>query len=190
MDPDFAQRRRIFIAAAVTVIAVPAAFLLGRDDTTAEPGPPTTLWAPVGATAPDPAGAAAAAAADAAQPSDAPSDLDTISHVLGTTPGGYLSGTVAEDANDTPMIAVPRPRDTIVGTATFSDAIDRTTTCIIPQVLMGTEVTITNLDNSRSVKCQVVAIGTPQSTDVTMHVGAFSQIADITEAPVPVEISW
>ena len=68
--------------------------------------------------------------------------------------------------------------------------IDRTTTCIIPQVPMGTEVTITNLDNSRRVKCQVVAVATPQATDVTMHVEAFSQIADITEAPVPVEISW
>lgn len=186
MDPDFAQRRRVFVAAAVTVVAVPAAFLLGQGGSDAGT-PPTTVVAPIApAGTADPAGSSqAAAGAIAGSP-----EGDTISEVLGTTPTGYLGGTVAPDANDTPMIRVPRRRDAVYGSATFSELIDRTTSCIIPKVPMGTEVTITNLDNSRSVKCQVVAVSATPGADVALHVDAFSQIADITEAPVPVEITW
>lgn len=189
MDPDFAQRRRVFVAVAVTVVAVPSALLLGRGGSEPEAVPPPTMWSPVGSTvaSAEPAGASEAAGATARAASTAG---DTVLDVLGTTPMGYLGGTVAPDADDPPMIAVLPRRDTLTGTASFSAMIDRTTTCIIPKVPMGTEVTITNLDNSRRVKCQVVAVATPQTTDVTMHVDAFSQIADITEAPVPVEISW
>lgn len=187
MDPDFAQRRRVFLAAAVTVVAVPAAFLLGRGgadgDTT-----PTTLVSPI-VSAAGPGATVEASTAAAGAIAGSPHG-GTIDQVLGTTPTGYLGGTVAPDANDTPMIRVPRPRDAVYGSATFSESIDRTTSCIIPQVPMGTEVTITNLDNSRSVKCQVVAVAAAQLADVSMHVEAFARIADITEAPVPVEITW
>jgi hypothetical protein len=55
---------------------------------------------------------------------------------------------------------------------------------------MGVEATVVNLDNSQSLKCEVVAIGAAHPADVMLHPDAFAQIADITEAPVPVEISW
>lgn len=190
MDPDFAQRRRVFVAVAVTAVAVPAAFLLGNGGSTASPTP-STNWSPVVSSPAAAAGAAELAAPAATEPPTSSSAHDdSISRVLGTTPGGWAGGTVAASADDPPMIAVPRPRDTQTGLASFSPDIDRTTTCIIPSVPMGTEVTITNLDNSFKVKCQVVAVAARQLTEVTMHVDAFAQIADITEAPVPVEISW
>jgi hypothetical protein len=88
------------------------------------------------------------------------------------------------------MIAVPRPGNAVTGAATFSVDVLNTATCYIPKVPMGVEATVVNLDNSRSVKCEVVAVAAAQSADVMLHPDAFAQIADITEAPVPVEISW
>ncbi|HWL42293.1 MAG TPA: hypothetical protein VNQ73_05065 [Ilumatobacter sp.] len=200
MDPDFAQRRRVFVAVAVTAIAVPGVFLFGRADSNAESPTPTTMWSPVavpGATQPvDPASASAAAASGAAGADESQaaaeggSHADTVANVLGTTPGGYLGGTVAPGANDVPMIKVPRQRDVLTGSASFSSTIDRVTTCIVPKLRMGTEVTVTNLDNGRKIKCQVAAVAGQQQADVMMHFEAFAQIADITQAPVPVEVSW
>jgi hypothetical protein len=186
MHPDFAQRRRVFVAVAITAIAVPAVFLFSRDDSNAET-PENTLVGTV-----PPAGAVAAAPASLPEASAAAAERSngTLSDVLGTTPTGYLDGTVAPDANDPPMIAVPRPRDTVTGGATFSVDVPNTATCYIPKVPMGVEATVVNLDNSRSVKCEVVAVAAAQPADVMLHPDAFAQIADITEAPVPVEISW
>jgi hypothetical protein len=184
MHPDFAQRRRVFVAVAITAIAVPAVFLFSRDDSNAET-PTNTLVGTM-----PPAGAVAAPASAEASAAAAEQSNGTLSDVLGTTPTGYLDGTVAPDANDPPMIAVPRPRDTVTGGATFSADIPNTATCYIPTVPMGVEATVVNLDNSRSVKCEVVAVAAAQPADVMLHPDAFARIADITEAPVPVEISW
>jgi hypothetical protein len=181
MHPDFAQRRRVFVAAAITALAVPAVFLFGRGDSNADT-PPTTL---VGTVPP----AAAVVAPPATAASSARSN-GTLSDVLGTTPTGYLDGTVAPDANDPPMIAVPRPRDTVSGTATFSFDVPNTATCYIAKAPMAVEATVVNLDNSQSLRCEVVAIAAVQAADVVLHPDAFARIADITEAPVPVEISW
>jgi len=67
MDPDFAQRRRVFVAVAITAVAIPAAFLLNRNDDPADAAPQITLVgtvAPAGA-----AGQTALAAAGAASSS-------------------------------------------------------------------------------------------------------------------------
>ena len=187
MHPDFAQRRRVFVAVAITALAVPAVFLVGRGDSSAET-PANTLVGTV-----PPAGAVAAAGASVPVSTPAPAEEGTngtLSDVLGTTPTGYLDGTVAPDANDPPMIAVPRPRDTISGGATFSFEVPDTATCYIPLAPPGVEATVVNLDNSQSLKCAVVAIAEDHPADVMLHPDAFAQIADITEAPVPVEISW
>src|SRR5690606_28968600 len=99
MDPDFAQRRRVFVAPAITLIAVPAAFAFGRGDSSADT-PPVTIVAPVG----EP-GASTVPTARAAE-AGASAAAGTLSEVLGTTPIGYLDGTVAPEADDPPMIAV------------------------------------------------------------------------------------
>src|SRR3990170_1401544 len=171
MHPDSAQRRRVFVAIAITAVAVPAVFLFGRGDSNAET-PINTL---VGTVAP--AGAVAAAPAPATT-ATAEQTNGTLSDVLGTTPTGYLDGTVAPDANDPPMIAVPRPRDTVTGAATFSLEVPDTATCYIPLAPMGVEATVVNLDNSQSLKCEVVAIGVVHPADVMLHPDAFAQIAD------------
>jgi hypothetical protein len=183
MDPDFAQRRRVFVAIAVTAVAVPGAFLLSRGDGEAG-APPVTLVgtvAPPGATVPPTAPIATPAATNGG-------DVEDI--VLGTTPTGYLDGTVPPEVDDPPTIAIPRPRNARTGEATFSDEIGNVEQCHIWGAPIGVTATLVNLDNSRSVKCEVVPFPNAPPDLVVLHADAFSLIADITEAPVPVEISW
>ena len=85
---------------------------------------------------------------------------------------------------------IPRLPRAIDGTATYRSDISNTTACRVKGVPFNSQVTVTNLDNSRSVRC-VAALGGPEpDDDVVMHADAFLQIADITDAPIPVRITW
>lgn len=184
MDPDFAQRRRVFVAIAVTAVAVPGAFLLSRDSGEAE-APPLTL---VGTVAPP--GATAPAPTTPVPTPGATNGGDVGDIVRGTTPTGYLDGTVPPEVDDPPTIAIPRPRHALTGEATFSGEIGNVEQCHIWGAPIGVTATLVNLDNSRSVRCEVVPFRNEPPSLVVLHADAFSLIADITEAPVPVEISW
>jgi hypothetical protein len=173
MSHDYAQRRRVALAAAITVIAAPAAFLLNRGGD--EPGAVTgvtVVGAPDGAA--EPAPATAPAATDA----------------MGTTPVAYLDGTAAPRDGESARIAIPRLPQAVTGTASFRRNITSVTTCQAKGVPFNSAVTVTNLDNSRSVQC-IASVGGPEpDDDVILHADAFLQIADLTDAPVPVQISW
>ena len=78
----------------------------------------------------------------------------------------------------------------INGTASFRRNIRSTTACQVKGVPFNTAITVTNLDNSRSVQCIASVGGTEPDDDVVLHADAFLQIADLTDAPVPVQITW
>ncbi len=176
MNPDYAQRRRVAIAAAITVILVPAAFLLNRgsDD---EAATPTVTF--VGATV----------VADDRTP-EAPATEPPRDDPMGTAPVAYLDGTSPAQDSDPATIAIPRPPDGITGTASFRRSITATTACQVKGVPFNTAVTVTNLDNSRSVRCIANVGGTEPDVDVVLNADAFLLIADLTDAPVPVTITW
>ncbi len=182
MDPDFAQRRRIAVALAITVIAVPAAFLLNRGGDAAGP-PPVTLIGTV-------PGQPAEIAADETGATRAPVDTPSATDVMGTTPVGFLEGTAAPTADDPATIAIPRLPRAIEGTATFRRTITDVTRCHAAGVPFDARITVTNLDNSRSVQCIASVGGPAPDEDVVLHADAFLQIADITDAPIPVQITW
>lgn len=181
MDPDFAQRRRLAVALAITVIAVPAAFLLNRGADDASGSTPVTLVGTV------PGEPAPTAAGDGTGSSNSrPSATDA----MGTTPVGFLDGTVPPAADDPATIAIPRLPRAIEGTASYRNGINDASRCRVIGVPFNSTITVTNLDNSRSVQC-IASIGGPvPDTDVVLHADAFLQIADITDAPVPVQITW
>lgn len=185
MDPDFAQRRRVFVAAAITAVAIPAVFLFDRGDS--DPTPP--IGTLVG-TVPTADAAGASPAASGAELRSVPSSNSLEATILGTLPTGYLDGTVPPGDGDPPRIAIPRPRDTVTGDATFSASVTNVAACIVPAAPNGGTITLTNLDNGRSVQCRAVAVAGNQIADAVLHPDAFAVIADITDAPVPVEISW
>jgi hypothetical protein len=183
MSPDYAQRRRVAIAAAITVIAVPAAFLLNRGDDPSASAPGVTL---VGTTLP-PAGAGG----DAAGGSDGAAAAPSATDAMGTTPVAYLDGGTAPSRDSDPAtIAIPRRPQAITGTASFRRSITSPTQCQVKGVPFNSAVTVTNLDNSRSVQCIASVGGVEPDEDVILHADAFLQIADLTDAPVPVQITW
>jgi hypothetical protein len=183
MDHDYGQRRRIALALAITVIAAPAAFLLNRDNGDDDPSVVSTAGTLVGTMAPDPAQAAAGAPAY----TDGPAETDP----LGTAPVGYLAGTTVPGDLDPAQIAVPRLPDSVRGLASFSSDIDSTLRCHAnADVPFNATLTVTNLDNSRSVQCVSSIGGAPPETTIVLATATFAQIADLTDAPVPVQITW
>jgi hypothetical protein len=177
MNNDYAQRRRVALAAAITVIVVPAVFLVGRDETAAEPVTATTVVETVSQSV-------ATASASGTESTTAETDP------MGTTPVAYLEGAVPPSEGDGATIAIPRKQRSIMGTASFRHNIGVISACQVVGVPFGTAVTVTNLDNSRSVQCIASVGGTEPPDDVVMHADAFLQIADLTDAPIPVDINW
>lgn len=181
MHDDFAQRRRVALAVAITVILVPAAFLLNRD--TADPAiePAATVVGEVLIPGADP------------EPSGESTERPQATDVMGTSPIGYLDGTVPSNTDDPATIAIPRPTTSLTGSATFNRTIQSSTACQIKDlttVPFNSSITITNLDNSQSVQCVVSVTGTEPGADVVLNTDAFLQIGDLTDAPLAVEITW
>ena len=187
MQEDFVQRRRVAVALAITVILVPAVFLLSRDGDGATSGPTGTLVGDVliPGRSPEPdvqnVGAATAdGVGDATDP-------------MGTTPTEYIDGTVPEQSDDPATIAIPRATRAVRGTASFSRDISDSAACQIRDLTtipFNSSVTVTNLDNSRSVQCIASIGGSAPDDAVIMNADAFLQIGDLTDAPLSVEISW
>lgn len=180
MPADYAQRRRVALAVAITAIAAPAAFLFDRGGDE----PEQVVTTVVGSVVTDDTTAAGEVARV-----DAPQGTDP----MGTAPAAFLegAGTVAPEKPAT--IAIPRLPDAVEGHATFSRSIPKLTSCqVAPSVgaPFGGAVTVTNLDNSRSVQC-VNDVGGPEpDQEIVLHADAFAQIADLTDAPVPVQLTW
>jgi hypothetical protein len=183
MDHDYAQRRRVALALAITVIAAPAAFLLNRsgDEAPVVTGPLPTL---VG-TVPSAGGEQAAAG-----PVPESEDSALTTTALGTAPVGYLAGSTVPSDNSPAQIAIPRLPESVRGMATFSSAIESTLRCHAKGVPFNATLTVTNLDNSRSVQCVASIGGAPPETDIVLATDTFAEIADLTDAPVPVQITW
>jgi hypothetical protein len=181
MDHDYAQRRRVALALAITVIAVPAAFLLNRNN--ADPDGSDVPGVTLVGTQPF----------DGQAPAITQSTDPAATDALGTAPVGYLSGTTVPVSNEPARIAIPREQQGVKGTASFSSSIDSTLRCqarISSGVPFNATITVTNLDNSQSVRC-IASVGGPEpEDDVVLSPDTFAEIADLTDAPVPVEITW
>jgi hypothetical protein len=182
MAHDFAQRRRVALALAITVIAAPAAFLLNRSSSDDEPATVGTLETVVGTVVPE--GGTSPAIVSVTESPEA-------TDALGTSPAGYLSGTTVPGDVDPAQIAVPRLPESVRGRATFSSEIDSTLRChASAEVPFNATITVTNLDNSRSVQCVSSIGGAPPEETIVLATATFAQIADLTDAPVPVQITW
>ena len=181
MDPDFAQRRRLLIAIAITLILGPGAFLLNRDTNETEASPVVTM---VG-TVPD-----ATSVAATVPTSSETGKASDVTDPLGTISVGYLQGTVVPNTADPPTIAIPRPQAVNAGLASFSYDIESASECRVSLAPNGVRVTVTNLDNSRSVQCVNSLIADVQPHEVMLSSESFVLIADLTDAPVHVEVNW
>jgi hypothetical protein len=179
MSFEHAQRRRLAIAIALTVILVPAAFLLNRDGEPAADAPPITAIGTV-------PHAGATVVVEGTTGATGPTATD----IMGTSPVDILDDPLPDSSDDPATIAIPRLTRSVTGPASFSRNISQPTGCYAPEVPFNTRITVTNLDNSRSISCINNVRGTPPHEAVVLHPDAFLEIADLTDAPVPVQVTW
>jgi hypothetical protein len=171
---DLTDQRRLAVAAAITVIALPSLWLMSRSE---EAGAPNVAIAGV------------AIAPESGSPTTAgPGAVDP----MGSPGAAYLDGPPAGTSPGVVAIAVPnaRPGTSVTGTASYRSTLPSESECQVKDAPFGSTVTVTNLDNSRSMTCTAMVPPTGILDSVVMHIDAFLSIADLADAPVPVEISW
>lgn len=193
---DDSNRPRIGLAAVITVVAlvVWAVAQGGRgDDGTAEPAATAAVTAPVptainGVPLEDPAPPINATGTDPANTAGQPSRPRVESPE--DTPV-FMEGEAPSSTIGVPLIAVPEAPavEPLRRSASFRSTISGFRTCLVQDLQSGLTVTITNLDNGRSVTCVTALAPANQIDEVVMHTRTFQQIADLTEAPIKVEVT-
>jgi hypothetical protein len=167
------DRGRFFFALLITLVALPSLWWFSRDDTAADQTTVTTAAAPPTTEAPT-----TTIGRTNLPPPDA---VDSVPIFL-DGPEGQIGGV--------PEIAVPGQPTTasIIAEATFRRSLAGEQTCLSRTIQVGGIITVTNLDNNRSTTCRVSLAPATQRDDLVMDVDRFTEIADVTDAPIPVEI--
>ena len=162
------DKNRMTIAAVLTAIALPVIFI------------------------------ASASPQNASQTTVAPSTSTTYDVGLSTDTDkdapANLGGPVSPDQNGQGQIAYPADNSgrMIRGTASFRRLPDTTKTgCSTNLVPLGATITVRNLNNGRKVDCININIGPlPAGFDIVVNTALFEIIAELIDAPLPVEMTW
>lgn len=166
------DRRRFFLATSVTLVALPALWWANTDSDSAAPN------------------VAVAGVEVGADPNTQPnSAAEPDTHELGSAEPVFLGGPSSKTGAGQQVIAVPaKPSvDGIMARATFRSSLPSAGSCIVPGIPSSSEVIVVNLDNNRSIAC--TTIRTPEDADsVVLDTTTFAELADLTDAPIAVEI--
>jgi hypothetical protein len=160
------------LASALTVAVLPAVWLVNRDE--------------AATTRPNVAAVGLPAEGSPSTPSvGAPVDP------MGSVEPLYLSEDDSPDAAPSASVAVGSSDDRLVSTATaiYRRQVGGPGTCLFNGAGLGELVTVVNVANGRSVQCRTSPRqpGAP-ADELVMHPDAFRTIADLTSAPIDVEI--
>ena len=164
------DRRRLVLASMFTLAALPAMWVINRNDQSAAPKLGAAGVAPVGA--------------DTAPPTSA----------YKPDPPIFLDGPSTGVGPAVVDIVVPRPPTgtEASGKASFRRFADPTnkpcSTALAPWHAL---ITVTNLNNGQSTTCvNTSSTGLPAGVDIVLHTELFTSIADLADAPIPVRLSW
>lgn len=168
MELSRIDRNRIRVAAVVTAVVLPVMFVAGgRSADSVDSTIPllTTTTLDVGLNI------------DATQ--DAPANVEGPSS---NKPNGQ--GAIAYPATNEGRlirgVASFKQFPTIEGSACTTNAIP-----------LGTVITVRNLNNGRKVTCtNLNAVYVPPGFDIVLNISVFTDIADLVDAPLPVELTW
>ncbi len=172
------DRHRFTAATALTLLALPALWLANTSQNSTAPN--------LAVAGLDADAAVGASNAPGSATREDPRDGAVDSEVDGEKAPVFLDGPSSAVGAGQVEVAVPaRPLiDGITAQATFRSAVRRGT-CMVPGVTGGSEVTVVNLANNRAVACtSAIAPG----TEVVLPTSTFATIADLTDAPISVEI--
>ena len=105
-----------------------------------------------------------------------------------------LDGPVSADPNGQGQIAYPANNSgrMVRGNATYKRLPDSVKNgCSTTLVPLGATITILNLNNGRKSTCININIGPMSgSFDITLNTAVFEAIAELVDAPLPVELTW
>ena len=105
-----------------------------------------------------------------------------------------LEGPVAVESNGQKDIAYPagNTSQSFRGTASFKRFPESATTgCATNRAPLGASITVRNLNNGLKTTCLNINIGPISNTfDIIINLGVFEKIAELIDAPLPVEMSW
>ena len=165
------DRRRLALASIFTVAALPALWVINRND----------------------AGSAAPALGAAGVPQVGANQAPSTS-AYAPDPPIFLNGPPSgADPAVVDIIIPPGPTATEAkGRASFRRYADPSkhpcTTALAP---WGSVLTVTNTDNGQTTTCtNSVSTPLPAGVDIVLHTDLFTMISDLADAPVPVRISW
>lgn len=173
------DRRRIALATAFTIVAVPALWLFRRDESSDGTGVTTAAAGIASPQAGGPTGDAAGPPATDYVP-ELPSFLD------GPTPAPPPA------VIDIAMPAAPtETQPKVIASFRRFDAVAGPRPCTTLLAPSGAVITVTNVDNGLATTCVNRLGGTlPKGVDLVVQTELFSDIADLADAPVPVRLSW
>jgi hypothetical protein len=166
------DRRRIIAVTVLTLVALPALWWANTSENSS--------------TSPNLAVAGLDPGVDAprAAPAQVPADdgLDDVAPV-------FLEGPSSAAGAGQAAIAVPaKPLiEGVRASATFRSGVANGT-CIVAGMTSGSKVTVVNLANNRSVTCTTTLAAGDSADELVMNTNAFAGIADLTDAPISVEI--
>ena len=165
------DRRRLVLASIFTVAALPALWIINRED----------------------AGSAAPALGAAGVPQVGANQAPSTSAYL-PNPPIFLNGPPSgADPAVVDIIIPPGPTATEAsGKASFRRYDDPTKRpCTTPLAPWGSTLTVTNTDNGQTTTCvNSISTALPAGVDIVLHTDIFTVISDLADAPVPVRISW
>lgn len=106
-----------------------------------------------------------------------------------------LDGPISADPNGQGQIAYPADNDGQMarGTASFKRfPVSAKTGCVTNLAPLGAEITVLNLNNGHKTKCFNVNIilNSSATFDITLDASVFEAIAELVDAPIPVELTW
>lgn len=122
----------------------------------------------------------------------------TLNSGLGTdgkedAPANF-EGPISADPNGQGQIAYPADNDgqLVRGTATFKRFPESATTgCSTALIPLGALITVRNLNNGHKSTCTNLNIdGLSGSFDIVLNAPVFEAIAELSDAPIPVELTW
>ncbi|CAN5374122.1 hypothetical protein BH23ACT3_BH23ACT3_16380 [soil metagenome] len=177
LNLDRADRRRATLASVVTLLALPSLFIMNRDDPT---GPATV----------GPAGVVVA-------PESAPLTTPAPHRAMGTVGGAFLQppevpGERPRATGEPIPVAVPAARTGVFvwSRATYRSSIPSTSVCLVSDAPHSARVTITNVDNGRSITCIASVTSLGSRDPVVVHTDSLTRIAALSDAPIHVAITW
>jgi hypothetical protein len=173
-----ADRRRLALASALTAIALPAVWLVNRDDDQARSSRPNVAAVGLAAgEAPPSTGAAAGGERTETTEADPMGELDPLFLNQKPAPPDPEHASVAVGDSDHALLAT--------AVATYSRAVASGEGCPYNGVDSGTRVMVVNPANGRSIEC---VTGPSDDDELVLHPDQFVLLAGLDTAPVPVEI--